>query len=149
MNKTILAKAQKYCAYQERSHNEVRSRLLQWEVYGDELEEILFELISDGFLNEGRFASMYVQSKFNQKNWGKLKIKNSLQLKGITSKCIETSLNEIDSTVYKEKLKQLFERKSREFDINDFNAKTKVIRYLQNKGYELNLIMEVANGQVQ
>lgn len=145
MDKSVLEKARKYCSYQERSHNEVRSKLLQWKVYGDELEEILCELISDGFLNESRFASIYVQSKFNQKSWGKLKIKSSLQFKGITPTCIDISLDEIDPKIYKEKLIQLFERKAGDLDLNEPNERAKVIRYLQNRGFETELILSVVN----
>lgn len=145
MINSVLAKAQKFCAYQERSHEEVRTKLLQWQVYGDELEEILYQLIADGFLNEGRFASVYTRSKFNQKSWGRIKIKNALKLKGVTPKCIEISLDEIDPVIYKEKLRQLFEKKASDLDLRDYSEKVKVIRYLQNKGYELDLIMEVVN----
>ena len=42
-----LKKLQHYCAYQDRCHSEVRTKLLDLKIYGDELEEIITELIAD------------------------------------------------------------------------------------------------------
>jgi len=58
-----LAKIQRYCVFQDRCHAEVRSKLIEWGVYGDTLEEILSTLISDNFLNEERFALETLQRK--------------------------------------------------------------------------------------
>ena len=47
-----LTKLQRYCAYQDRCHKEVRSKLLELGVYGDDLEEVISDLIQENFLNE-------------------------------------------------------------------------------------------------
>lgn len=73
MNSNDLERAKKYCAYQERCHSEVRSRLLEWKIYGDDLEEIIVALIEENFLNEERFAKAYVSGKFNMNHWGKIR----------------------------------------------------------------------------
>ena len=65
----ILVKAANFCAYQERTHAEVRERLQKWEVWGDEAEEIIAYLIEDNFLNEERFAKIFAGSKFRVKQW--------------------------------------------------------------------------------
>ena len=51
-----IVKLQRYCAYQERSHQEVRSKLIELGIYGHDLEEIIVSLIEENFLNEERFA---------------------------------------------------------------------------------------------
>ena len=51
----------KYCVYQDRCHSEVRTRLLKLKIYGDDLEDIIVELIQDDYLNEERFARSYVR----------------------------------------------------------------------------------------
>ena len=38
-----------YCAYQERSHQEVRRKLDSLGVYGNPAEQIIAELITDGY----------------------------------------------------------------------------------------------------
>ena len=47
-----LKKLQKYCAYQDRCHQEVRSKLLDLGVRGYDLEDIMARLIEENFLNE-------------------------------------------------------------------------------------------------
>jgi regulatory protein len=47
-----LEKLQRYCAYQDRCHQQVRKKLLDLGIYGDELEEIIAELIEEKFLDE-------------------------------------------------------------------------------------------------
>jgi regulatory protein len=66
-----LKKLQRYCAYQDRCHQEARRKLLDLGIYGDDLEEIISELISDNFLNEERFARSFARGKFRIKGWGK------------------------------------------------------------------------------
>jgi len=62
-----LAKLRHYCAYQERCHQEVRSKLLKLGVRGYDLELIISELIEENFLNEERFARSYARGKFRIK----------------------------------------------------------------------------------
>ena len=59
MQKQILLKAASYCAYQERCHSEVVTRLGEWGVYGNEAQEILLKLIELGYVNEERFAKTF------------------------------------------------------------------------------------------
>jgi regulatory protein len=44
-----LLKMQQYCAYQERCQDEVRSKLIELGVYGDALESVIADLITDNF----------------------------------------------------------------------------------------------------
>ena len=50
---------ERYCAYQERCHSEVRNKLLSHGIYGDLLEELIGHLIENNYLNEERFALQY------------------------------------------------------------------------------------------
>jgi len=68
--KVALTKAEHYCAYQERSQQEVRNKLYEWGLWTDTVENIISQLITGNFLNEERFAKAYTCGKFNQKAWG-------------------------------------------------------------------------------
>jgi len=51
-----LLKMQRYCSYQDRCHQEVRYKLVALKVYGDQLEEVMSQLIQDGYLSDERYA---------------------------------------------------------------------------------------------
>jgi regulatory protein len=136
-----LAKAQKYCAYQERSHSEVRNKLLQLGQRGKDLEDIMATLIENGFLNEERFAIAYTGGKFRIKHWGKNKIVQQLKLKNISEYSIRRSLKEINDKDYTSALQELIEKKWKSLtEKNNLIKKNKVARYCIGRGYESELV---------
>src|SRR5271155_4760919 len=84
-----LLKAQKYCAYQERSQQEVRDKLYSYGLHRNQVEPIIAELITAGFLKEERFAIAFAGGKFRMKGWGKIKIKQALKFKKVPEKIID------------------------------------------------------------
>ena len=138
------AKAENYCAYQERSQQEVRDKLYDWGLHHDEVEEVISELIQSNFLNEERFAMAYVSGKFNIKKWGKIKIKQGLKLKRVPEKMIIKALNTIDYDKYLQVLLATAEKKAPFITEKDpYKRKYKLVSYLMGKGFESNLISEV------
>ena len=89
-----LAKMQRYCAYQERCHEEVRSKLLNMGVYSDWREEIIVQLIEENFLNEERFARSFARGKFRIKQWGRNRIRQELKKRKISDYCVRKAMEE-------------------------------------------------------
>ena len=92
--KTAKLKAADFCAYQERSQQQVRDKLYDYGLHFDEVEEILTELIMEGFINEERFARAFIGGKFRMKKWGKQKILQSLRPHKISEYCIRKGMEE-------------------------------------------------------
>lgn len=82
---TALKELKRWCAAEERSHQAVRTKLIEHQIYGDQLEAIIAELIGENFLNELRFAKAYVSGKFKINQWGRNKIKMGLKQKNIST----------------------------------------------------------------
>jgi regulatory protein len=142
--KEALAKIQSYCAYQERSHKEVRNKLYEYGLYSSEVDELISALIVDGFLNEERFAKAFAGGKFRIKKWGRLKIKQELEMLGLTKRNIATGLKEIDSSDYSKTLKSLIKKKaSLTAESNPFKKKNLIARYVIGKGYEAEMVWEM------
>lgn len=139
-----LKKLQKYCAYQDRCHQEVRKKLLSLNVYGDDLEGILAELIGEGYLNEERFAKSYARGKFRIKRWGRNRIKRELIQREISDYCIRKGLEEIDEFEYLETLESIIRKRAEKFDgDNKLLAKDDAIKYASKKGFEAGLIFNI------
>lgn len=143
MDETILRKLEQYCAYQERCHSEVRTKLLNLGSRGMDLEEIISQLIATNYLNEERFAFAFVGGKFRIKKWGRVKIRQQLKAKGISEYLINKALKQIDQSEYFGVLVNQMEKKlallSQE---HPSKRKAKLLRFLQAKGYETPLILE-------
>ena len=139
-------KAKKYCAFQERSHSEVRTKLLNFGLRGNDLEQVMVNLIEAGFLNEERFASAFAGGKFRMKNWGKKKIEQELKRKGVSSYLINKAVNELKDDDYKKTLNRLLEKKATTLhDRNLFTKKQKLSNFLIGKGYEPKEVFQAVN----
>lgn len=143
-----LSKLQKYCAYQDRCHKEVRSKLLDLEIYGADLEDIIVDLIADNFLNEERFARSYARGKFRMKQWGRFKIKQELKFRNISAYCLKKAMEEIDEEDYIDTLVHLIEKKKKQYEQKEkdlFKLKGKIAKYIIGKGFESPLVWKWIN----
>lgn len=131
-----------YCAYQERSHMEVRHKLLELKIYGNDLENIISILIEENFLNEERFACAIARGKFRLKKWGRNKIKQTLLQHQVSDYCIRKAMKEIDEDEYLDTVNKLSEKKWLELrsEKNKFTKMAKLRNYLLQKGFEYEYI---------
>lgn len=143
-----LEKLRKYCAYQERCHQEVRTKLLSIKIYGDWLEEIIVDLVEEGFLNEERYARTYARGKHNIKLWGRTKIKQELKKRQISDYCIRKAMEEIDPDQYLVNLHKVVQkyRDQRLTKYPDAQLKVKTLQHAVGKGYEYGLAKEAVYG---
>ena len=93
-------KMKSFCAYQERSQQEVRQKLYGSAIRGEDAEFVIGELIREDFLNEERFARSFARGKFRMKQWGRIRIRMELKQKGVSDPCIRKGLAEIDEDEY-------------------------------------------------
>jgi regulatory protein len=142
--KQAVPKIKQYCAYQERCHAEVRDKLYSFGLNKSEVEEIIYTLITENYLNEERFAFQYAGGKFRMKQWGKNKIKQALKQKQVSDYCIRKALNQIDEKDYQKAFQKLVEQKLKTLkgERNIFTKKRKLQDFLLQKGYENDLIRE-------
>jgi regulatory protein len=142
--KVAMAKAEHYCAYQERSQQEVRNKLYEWGLWTSAIENIITRLIEENFLNEERFAKAYTKGKFNQKAWGKIKIKMGLKLKNVSPPLIKKALLTIDEDDYRKALTRVVEKKAATLPEKDpYKRRYKLQQYALSRGYETDITAEV------
>jgi len=136
-----LAKIYRYCAYQERSHQEVKKKLFDLGLHTDEVEEIVSKLITEGFVNEERFAKAFAGGKFRTKKWGRIKIENELSAHGLSARCISSGMKEIVDEDYRKTLQTLLEKKNNSIsEENPFVRKDKLAKFAIGRGFEPELV---------
>jgi regulatory protein len=136
-----FAKAKHYCAYQERSHVEVKEKLYSYGLKKYDVEILLSRLIEENYLNEERFARLFAGGKFRMKKWGRVKIVHELKKKRISPYNIRTALEEIDEVEYTKALQKFAAAKWASLK-NDQHIvrQAKTQQYLLQKGFEAPLV---------
>ena len=138
------SRIKKYCDMQERAHTDVVSKLYDWGLYRDEIDQIVAELISENYLNEERFARAYARGKFRIKNWGWRKIEMGLKQKSVSAHCIKLARQEIDPHEYVEVLKAVIAKKRRSVSgRSEWEKNQKLLRFAVGRGFEPNEVLEI------
>jgi regulatory protein len=150
--KEAKLKIEHFCAYQERCHEEVVSKLWSMKLDAVEIDEVIVHLIEHNFLNEARFACSFARGKHRIKHWGKIRITNELKMRKINQTLINLALKEITPEEYLETFENLAERNWASIsERNALKKRKKFCDYMLRRGFESNLIYnkvkELENGK--
>lgn len=141
--KDAIKKIEHYCAYQERCHEEVESKLHTMKMDSEEIDQIIAHLIKDNFLNEERFACSFARGKHRIKHWGTIRITNELKFRKINQRLITTALKEITVEEYFDTFEKLAQRTwENTTETNTLKKRKKFCDNLLRKGFESNLVYE-------
>jgi len=144
--KQALVRGQKYCAYQERSQQEVRDKLYSWGLHQRDVENTIAELITSGFLKEERFAHAFAGGKFRTRGWGRIKIRLALQQKRVSENLVRDALKAIDEREYRKTLQRIVEDRSKKIsETNPLKKKYRIAQYAIGRGFEPELVWEILN----
>jgi regulatory protein len=143
-HEAILARIRHYCAYQERCSYEVDQKLTQWKVSPARIKKIRHVLLEEGFIDEQRYARIFVRSKFHINKWGRLKIRYELKSRAIPEMLISKALEEIGEDDYLNTIRDLVRKKKSEINSGKYlNIREKIITFVTGKGFEFDLITKV------
>ena len=141
--KEAIQKIEHYCAYQERCHDEVISKLKSLKLNSNEIDKIIVHLIEHNFLNETRFACSFARGKHRIKFWGKIRIINELKFRNISQYNINLGLAEITTEEYATTFDTLAQRNWDSIRESNIQKKRKKCSdFLLRKGFESNLVYE-------
>ena len=144
----LKTRLERYCAYQERCHQEVQTKLRQLSAFRDDSDTVISHLIQNDYLNETRFTMLYVRSKFSIKKWGKKRIVTELKQRKITSYNINKALEQITEEDYRITFDKLAQKRWNQLKKNKEplpKLKKKWINYLHYRGWENQLIFDRLN----
>jgi len=139
-------KLEHYCAYQERSHQEVRQKLMDMHMIPEAIDVIIIHLLEHNFLNEERFAKAYVSGKFKMKNWGKSRLTYELKRKDVSKVNINAAISEISYEHYIDVFNRLAKKKVDAIkEVDKWKKKKKFIDYFLRLGWESYLVYDKAS----
>ncbi|MCK0134191.1 regulatory protein RecX [Arenibacter sp. S6351L] len=136
-------KLEGYCAYQDRCHKEVISKLRTMNMIPEAIDVVVGHLIKENYLNEERFARSFARGKFNIKKWGKNRIENELKYREISKFNIRLAMEEIDSKEYIKTFNALAKKRLAEIREKDLQKRRKKLAdYLLYRGWESGMVYE-------
>ncbi|MCF8218285.1 MAG: RecX family transcriptional regulator [Bacteroidales bacterium] len=131
-----LSRAMRYCAYQERSTGDVVRKLNDWGLDDDEaIFWVIDNLKNEKFVDDQRFARIYANSKLNQNQWGKNKIKYALREKSVPDGYIKHAIEQIPDDKYHEVLQKLANEKAKKTGLKTREQRAKLTRFLLQRGF--------------
>ena len=135
---------ERYCAYQERCHQEVSNKLKKMRMIPAAIDEILAHLIQHNFLNEERFAQAFTRGKFRNKKWGKSRIIRELKQRQIGKYNIDQALKELESEDYIEVFDTLSLKRYNQLtsEKDKYRKRKKLAEYLLYRGWESHLVYD-------
>jgi len=133
----IKSKIERFCAYQERCHSEVVSKLRNFGLKSSEIDEVMVYLIDGNFINEERFARTFARGKHRIKGWGISRIVAELKARNISGYNITAALTEIDANDYQTAFDHIAERHWQSLtEKHPIKKRKKFCDFLLRKGYD-------------
>lgn len=135
-----------FVGYQPRASNEVRRKLRKKGYHDNVIEDTIARLEGNRFLDDERFASSFVWSRFNGSGYGPARLRADLMKKGVPSRVIDQALAEFEEEAdLKSKAQSLAERRWRNLrrESDPLKRKKKLLDYLVRRGYTYGLAREV------
>lgn len=138
-------KAFKLLSYRERTIKEIEDRLRKKDFTEDIIKAVVDYLLENDYLNEERFAKMWIRSRKNHHPRGRKLIYKELKNKGINQRIINIALNQYlsqeDELEMAEYLMAKWLRRRKKEDSSSYKLKN----YLANKGFSYNLVYQVTD----
>lgn len=129
------------CSQKEYCRSELAQKMRLKGATSSMIERVLQQLERERYVDENRYARAFVSDKFRFESWGKIKIRFTLQHKGISSTDIEEALSTIAEADYMEALKVFLQRKLKTTRGDTaYDVKRKVARAAISRGYEPQLV---------
>jgi len=142
-----LQKLSALCARAEHSSGEMLEKMRRWQLSEDARERVLDRLIDEKFVDDERFARLFVREKIRFDRWGRRKIEQALYQKGVASDISRRVLDEVDDETYVAELKKLIAAKRRSVQAeSDYEMRAKLTKYALGRGFGYNVIRQCIDG---
>jgi regulatory protein len=130
-----------FLSYRARSENEIRKNLSKHEIPDAVIEETLERLRREGFADDKKFASAWVENRSTFRPRGRRALALELRQKGIEDHTIESALEGIDDEALAYEAGQKKARKLRVQEWTEFRKK--MSEFLARRGFSYSVIAPI------
>ena len=122
---------------------EIRDKLHKRDFGEQEIDQTIIELQQGGWLSDERFAEAYIRMR-QLKGFGPIRISIELSERGVTESIVDDYL-QADDEGWQQTLEQQYLKKYKNKPIVDYNDRAKRIRFLQYRGFALDVIYQLVS----
>jgi regulatory protein len=128
----------RYLSYRPRSEKEVVNHLTKKKVNKKTIAKIISRLKKQDYLDDEEFALWWIDQRQRFRPRSRYFLKSELIKKGVERKIIDQALTKVDEEALVDKI--ILKRKSRLKNLEPFQARKKLIGYLQRRGFSWEII---------
>ncbi len=134
------------CARAEKSSGDALRLMKSWGVCEEDQHKILSQLQEERFIDDERYATLFIREKRNLNGWGVYKLRAALRLKGISKEIIDEKIESLDPDEMANKLSTMIEKRARTTKYQTkYQLRDKLIRYGASLGYSFDRVNEAVN----
>lgn len=138
-------KAFKLLSYRERTIKEIEDRLRKNDFKEEVIKAVVDFLLEKDYLNEDRFAEMWIRSRKKHHPRGRKLIYKELKDKGLNQKIINSALNQFLSYQEELKMAEYLKNKWLRRRTEEDSSSYKLKNYLANKGFSYSLVYKITD----
>ena len=147
----MLRRLASRCSLAELCVADIERKLDATDLTGDERQRLLRQLISEGYVNNNRYAHAFVRDKFRFSGWGRVKIAQGLRAKQIPAADSRNDQVALDLRMHLRRetdaiaalLRDAIRAKRPSVrGTSDYEINGKLIRFALGRGFEMEVIMK-------
>ena len=135
---SLKARAMRFLARREHSREELARKLARVAAEGEDIDAVLDDLASRGWLSDARFAEQVVRAK--ARRYGPLKVTNDLKAKGVEAETIAAAFRAA-GTDGAAQVESVWRSRFSTRPVND-RERARQVRFLQGRGFALDDILK-------
>ena len=145
-----LDKLSTLCAAAEHCRQEMVEKCQKWGLSDDAAERVADRLVAERFVDDRRYAPLYVRDKARFGGWGPIKIRMQLKAKGIDTDIINDAIDSFSTTEWEDILRHALEQKLRTTKKDDPQKLfASLVRFGMQRGYDYSAIRKALSGIVE
>lgn len=136
-----LARLTAACARAEHCMGEMYEKMRRWGIEADAQERISTYLKEHRYIDDERFARLFVRDKMQFNKWGRRKIEQALWAKQVDETIYKNILDEIDQKEWKAILLPALNAKKKSIKAaTPYESYAKLVRFAMSRGFTMDII---------
>ena len=145
--KEALLRLSSLCSQAEHCAYEMTEKMARWELSDEEQARVMEYLVSNKFVDDERFARVFVLDKIRYNKWGRRKVAQALWMKRIDADISRRVLDAVSPDEYLAVLRPLLESKRRSTRAaSSYELNMKLMRFALGRGFDAGEVRQCLDG---